>query len=159
MSYSANKSPSVSPDNVYASDDVARQLIKQKIAKNDYFDLDLKFTKNPNTGDISARRGSSSVKQSIKNLVLTENYEIPFKPEVGCSVKTLLFEPMDFVTEQRITDSIRTVIQNYEPRVEFLSVTVKAEHENYGYNITIVFSVNNSNEKETITTFLSSTRG
>tara|TARA_B000000609_G_C24177484_1_gene355182 strand:- start:2039 stop:2518 length:480 start_codon:yes stop_codon:yes gene_type:complete len=159
MSYSANKSPSVSPDNVYASDDVARQLIKQKRAKNDYFDLDLKFTKNPNTGDISARRGSSSVKQSIKNLVLTENYEIPFKPEVGCSVKSLLFEPMDFVTEQRITDSIKSVIQNYEPRVEFLTVTVKAEHENHGYNITIVFSVNNSNEKETITTFLSSTRG
>ena len=34
MSYSANKSPSVSTDNVYASDDVARQLVKQKLSKN-----------------------------------------------------------------------------------------------------------------------------
>tara|TARA_B000000557_G_scaffold224081_1_gene193525 strand:- start:8 stop:487 length:480 start_codon:yes stop_codon:yes gene_type:complete len=159
MSYSANKSPSVSPDNVYASDDVARQLINQKISKNNYYDLDLKFTKNPNTGDISARRGSSSVKQSIKSLVLTDFYEVPFKPEVGCSVKALLFEPMDIVTEQRITDSIKTVIQNYEPRVDFLTVTVKADFANYGYNVTIVFSVVNSNEKETISTFLSSTRG
>ena len=78
MSYSANKSPSVSTDNVYASDDVARQLVKQKLSKNEFYDLDLKFTKNPNTGDVSARRGSSSVKQSIKNLVLTDFYEIPF---------------------------------------------------------------------------------
>ena len=71
----------------------------------------------------------------------------------------MLFEPMDFVTEQRITDSIKTAIQNYEPRVEFLAVTAKADEINLGYNITIVFSLINSNEKETITTFLSSTRG
>ena len=159
MSYSSNKSPNVSTDNVYASDDVARQLINQKRAKNDYYDVDLKFTKNPNTGDVSARRGSSSVKQSIKKLILTDFYEIPFKPEVGCAVKSMLFEPMDFVTEQRITDSIKTAIQNYEPRVEFLAVTAKADEINLGYNITIVFSLINSNEKETITTFLSSTRG
>ena len=159
MSYSANKSPSVSTDNVYASDDVARQLVKQKLSKNEFYDLDLKFTKNPNTGDVSARRGSSSVKQSIKNLVLTDFYEIPFKPEVGCAVKSLLFEPMDIITEQRITDKIRAVIENYEPRVEFLSVKVKADAENHGYDITIVFGLVNSNERETISTFLSSTRG
>ena len=34
-----------------------------------------------------------------------------------------------------------------------------ADFANYGYNVTIVFSVVNSNEKETISTFLSSTRG
>ena len=159
MSYSANKSPNVSTDNVYASDDVARQLINQKRAKNDYYDVDVKFTKNPNTGDVSARRGSSSVKQSIKKLILTDFYEIPFKPELGCGIKSMLFEPMDFVTEERLKESIKTVIQNYEPRVDFLTVSVKADEINLGYNITIVFGLINNNEKETLSTFLSSTRG
>ena len=159
MAYSSTQGPSLNPDDVYASDDEARKLLNKKLDKNNYSDVDLKFTKNPNTGDISKRKGRSSVRQSIMNLVMTDYYEIPFKPEVGCGVKRLLFEPMDFVTERRIEEQITSVIQNFEPRAEFLQVNAVADNINLGYEITITFGIVNSTEKENITTFLSTTRG
>ena len=159
MAYSSTQSPGLNLDDIYASDDEARKLINKKLERNSYYDIDLKFTKNPNTGDISARKGRSSVRQSIMNLVLTDYYEITFKPEVCCGVKQLLFEPMDFVTERRIEESITNAIQNFEPRADFLEVRVKADQINLGYEITITFAIVNSTEKENITTFLSTTRG
>ena len=65
MAYSSTQGPSLNLDDIYASDDEARKLINKKLERNSYYDIDLKFTKNPNTGDISARKGRSSVRQSI----------------------------------------------------------------------------------------------
>ena len=60
MAYSSTQGPSLNPDDVYASDDEARKLLNKKLDKNNYSDVDLKFTKNPNTGDVSFRKGRSS---------------------------------------------------------------------------------------------------
>ena len=76
MAYSSTQGPSLNPDDVYASDDEARKLLNKKLDKNNYSDVDLKFTKNPNTGDVSFRKGRSSVRQSIMNLVMTDYYDM-----------------------------------------------------------------------------------
>ncbi len=159
MAYSNNQSDSNQYDDLYIQDDVARQLLDEKISKQQFSDIDLKFTKNPNTGDISKRRGANSVKQAIKNLILTEYYEKLFKPGIGSNIRKLLFEPIDFITATRLETSIRTVIENYEPRAIFLNVEVIPDAVNLGYTINVTFGIKNNAQKEVFTQFLNTVRG
>ena len=60
-----------------------------------YKDLDLDFTPHPVTGDIVQVKDSNSVKRGIKNILLTENQERLFQPEIGSGLKNLL--PLNIV--------------------------------------------------------------
>ena len=58
-------------------------------------DLDFDFTANPVTGDVATVKDATSVKRGIRNILLTENQERLFQPEIGSGLKNLLFEPND----------------------------------------------------------------
>ena len=45
-------------------------------------DLDLDFTAHPVTKDIVLKRDVEAVKRSIRNLILTNQYERPFQPTI-----------------------------------------------------------------------------
>ena len=140
------------------SDDEARKVRKARLEQTEFRDLNLQFLNNPNTGDVAIKTGSNAVKQSIKNLILTDKFERPFNPGIGSRIKDLLFEPNDIITEKLIEDEITSVINNQEPRAQLLGVSVKSEREGFGYDVKIVFSVVNENEPVTFTTFLEATR-
>ena len=57
----------------------------------DYLDIDLTFSKRP-SGDIYKKRDAAAVKQSIKNLLLTDYYEKPFQPFFGGNLRAMLFD-------------------------------------------------------------------
>ena len=61
-------------------------------------DLDLNFKIHPIRKDINKHSGEIAVINSVKNLVQTKHYEIPFQPDVGSNLQRLLFEPLDSVT-------------------------------------------------------------
>ena len=102
---------------------VAAQVSKDK--KNLYSDLNLFFQRNPN--DISPLRDIDAVRQSVKNLVLTNFFERPFHPELGSNVTALLFEPADQFTGIAIRDEIQKVVEEFEPRVNNVVVQVFAD--------------------------------
>ena len=68
----------------------------------DFSDLDLNFTIHPVKKDINKNLGALAVINSIKNLILTNNYERPFQPEIGSNVRRLLFENLDTLTASTI---------------------------------------------------------
>ena len=47
-----------------------------------YKDLALSFEKNANTKDVLQKKDVDAVKQSVRNLILTNHYERPFHPEI-----------------------------------------------------------------------------
>lgn len=96
--------------------------------------------------------------QSIKNLVLTEFYDMPFHPEVGCQVHGILFENMSSITAGSIRDSIWRVINNYEPRAEVETLTVNADFENKGYTVLLIIRVLGTIDPVTVAFFLTKTR-
>ena len=55
-----------------------------------FSDLLISFAKNSFTDDVSSVKNDNSIKQAIKNLVLTTPGEKPFQPLVGSKVKDLL---------------------------------------------------------------------
>ena len=56
-----------------------------------FSDLDIDFTANPVTGDVVKVKDANSVKRGIKNILLTENTERLFQPQIGSGLKNLLY--------------------------------------------------------------------
>ena len=93
----------------------------------EYTDLNLSFSKHPVTGDVARLQGADAVKRSVKNLVMTNFYERPFQPSLGCGVYQTLFEPMTTITAQKLQTIITEAIEAYEPRVKLNGVIVKLD--------------------------------
>lgn len=161
MSTTATETDVVSSNDNFVNlrDTEALALLNKRLKLTQFQDLDLKFTRNPNTGDLMLRTGGNAVKQAIKNLILTDYYERPFQPGIGSGIRQMLFEPADFISERRIEDEIRSTIENFEPRAEVLNVQAKARFDGHGYDVAIVFNTKNSTEPITFTTFLERARG
>jgi len=121
-------------------------------------DIDLNFTAHPVTGDVAIKYDEAAIKQSVRNLILTQNYERPFHSEVGSQVLASLFEPAGPQTTIMIQRSIENVIANFEPRAQLISVTVTPNIDGNEYNIYIVFKVINTESPVTITFTLKRTR-
>lgn len=109
-----------------------------------YADIDAVFAPNPATGDISLRRNEAAVKSSIKNLVLTRNYERPFDSSIGSQVYQLLFEPLDYTTTVILSEMITQTITNHEPRVDLLGVEVTPNEDKNELSINIMFRIKNT---------------
>ena len=106
-----------------------------------YSDFDLAFKPHPNTGDITTLYDINAVKQSVKNLVLTNRGERPFAPNLGCDITGLLFEPADAFTAVSIKDAIRLTLDSYEPRVKIINIVVTPDQDNNRYAVEIEFQI------------------
>lgn len=127
-------------------------------ANKRYRDIDLSFAPHPVTGDVSKKLGENAVSQSIKNLILTEFYDVPFHPEIGCQVHGLLFENITSITAGLVKDSIRDVINNYEPRAEILDLDVDPDGSEQGYIIFLKIKVLGTLEPIDVQFFLTRSR-
>lgn len=123
-----------------------------------FSDLDLNFTKHPVTNDVSMKFDEEAIKQSVKNLVLTQNYERPFHSEIGSQVRGLLFEPAmpmaTFLLKKAITDTI----VNFEPRVRLIEVYVNFQPDSNSIEVTIEFVIINTVRPLTVSFILKRTR-
>jgi phage baseplate assembly protein W len=77
----------------------------------------------------------------VRNLVLTNFYEVPFDPYKGSNIRALLFENADSYTAMAINKEITRVIAQYEPRVNVSVVNVIDQADINSYAITINFNV------------------
>ena len=120
----------------------------------DYSDLDLDFLPHPTTGDVLIKTGEAAIKRSVRNLILTNFYEKPFRPGIGSGAIKLLFENATPLTATFLKNAIMEVIRNYEPRVEMIDVNVIFDYDNNGYSATMQYVILNRNLPVTTTIFL-----
>ena len=121
-------------------------------------DLDLNFTIHPVRKDINKHKSELAVINSIKNLISTNHYEVPFQPELGCNVRKLLFEPLDMVTSTLIEREIIETINNFEPRASVSKVIVKPDFDNNGFKVELLFQIINRTDPVAIKFFLERVR-
>jgi phage baseplate assembly protein W len=123
-----------------------------------FTDLNLLFSPHPYTRDVLTLKNEDAIKASIKNLILTKNFERLFHPEIGCQVNSLMFENLDNATLASIKYTIENVIKNFEPRVTLTDVTVKDDPDVNAVAIVITFLIGNSLQPVTVTTTLNRVR-
>lgn len=108
-----------------------------------YSDFMINFDLNPITGYLAKLTNEDSVKQALKNLVLTNRGERFYNSFIGSRVSSLLFEPIDSVTQTSIENEIKETILNNEPRVDLIDIKAIPDFDNNAYNIKIIFSLIN----------------
>ena len=123
-----------------------------------YTDLDFNFVRHPRSGDTSTRSDEEAIKQSIRNLVMTRNYERPFRSYLGSQVNALLFEPTTPLLGAMMERAITDVINNFEPRAELLNVSCVVSPENNSMYVTITFKIRNTESPISVNLILERTR-
>ena len=121
-------------------------MVQKVTRRNDYSDLDLDFIAHPTTGDVVKKTGVDAIKRSVRNLILTNFYDRPFRSYIGSNAQKILFDNINIFTATFLRDAIAEVITNFEPRAELLEVYVSALPDENAYSATIVFSVINSTQ-------------
>lgn len=120
----------------------------------DYKDLDLDFFRAKTSNDVSMKVGEEAIKRSVRNLVMTNYYDRPFRPNVGGHVRKLLFDNVTPLTAGFIKDAISEVINNYEPRVKVTDVNVNLDPDRNGFNVLIQYIILNRQQPVTANFFL-----
>jgi phage baseplate assembly protein W len=123
-----------------------------------FSDLDMGFQAHPVSKDVSKKYDENAIKQSIKNLILTKNYERPFQSNIGSQVQNLLFEPFTPVLSAMIKRSIENTITAFEPRANLLDVSVLVSPDNNAIYVTIKFAIVNTTTPISVDLFLERTR-
>jgi phage baseplate assembly protein W len=113
-------------------------------------DLDLSLTLHPIRKDIVPLKDDNAIKNSVKNLLITNFYERPFNQDIGANLRALLFEPADSITRIALRDNIRRVIRKYEPRVAIKGIDINYHDDSNSYNITVVFKIKEFDTDESV---------
>tara|TARA_Y100001937_G_scaffold109383_1_gene153968 strand:- start:695 stop:1117 length:423 start_codon:yes stop_codon:yes gene_type:complete len=92
--------------------------------KDSFADLDFNFTAHPVTEDIVTKKDANAIRQSVKNILLTNHYERPFKPNFGSNLRGMLFEANDPLMGHRIKESIVNALSVLEPRIGRVAVDI-----------------------------------
>lgn len=123
-----------------------------------FSDLDFNFTAHPVTKDVTRKYDEEAIKQSIKNLVMTQNYERPFHSEIGSMVRGLLFEPTTPMLPIMLKRAITDTIVNFEPRVILNDVIVRFVPDSNEIAVTIEFTIINTTRPVVVNLVLERTR-
>ena len=126
-------------------------------ARRWYTDIDLNLTAHPNSKDLTLKQDVESVKRSLRNIMLTNKYERPFKPNFGANLRGLLFELADDITKYEMRNQIIEAIQDYEPRVKIDEIYLNQDRANRMY-VNIHFGVRGVREPQEIEVILQRVR-
>ena len=118
-----------------------KKPVPVSLKKITYRDFDLQFRRHPSTGKLLIKKEDEAVKQALKNLILTNHYERPFRPEFGGNVRARLFDLFTSFTQADFENLILNAIENYEPRaiVDNSSVNVIENPDGNSMTINIRF--------------------
>lgn len=125
--------------------------------KRKYSDIDLDFLPTL-SGKLSKKTDAAAVRQSVKNIILSNNYEKPFNLFYGGDITGMLFELNDPFVEEEIRENIIRQIEFYEPRAEIREIIVENQIDDYEINVSVEFLVISTNEVVRFNTNLSRLR-
>ena len=123
-----------------------------------YSDIDLSFAVNTSTGDIFKKKDAAAVKQSVKNILQTNRFEKPFKPDFGADIRGLLFELADDDSEADLKEQITGAINRFEPRANIQKLEVKFTVDQNTVRVKLEFKILSIDETVSLETTVSRLR-
>tara|TARA_Y100000004_G_scaffold174432_1_gene213161 strand:+ start:323 stop:724 length:402 start_codon:yes stop_codon:yes gene_type:complete len=104
-------------------------------------DISMTFQSNPLNNDLIGLKNENAIARSVRNIVFTLPGEKFFDENFGSKVTKSLFENIDDISASLIQEEITTSLENYEPRVELVSVKAYPDVDNNSFDVTIVYRV------------------
>ena len=104
-------------------------------------DISLSFEPHPVSQDLKILKNESAIRKSVRNIVQTIPTERHFDPLFGSDVYNSLFDFVDFGTASNIQDQIRVALDNFEPRIANVDVSVDAQPDTNAFEITIIYDI------------------
>ena len=113
-----------------------------------YSDFDINFVAHPISGDIAIKRDSDAIKRSVRNIILTNHYERPFKPNFGANIRRLLFENIGVGITNKTAKKIAKALMILDPRIS----NVRFDIQNIGneMKVTIYYRIVNTERQQDI---------
>lgn len=94
-----------------------------------YKDIEFSLKKNE-YNDAKLIEDVQSVKQSVRNILMTNKGELHYFPQFGCNIRKYLFEKVNPLTILAIKDEVDFAIRNFEPRVTMIRTDVYEDEYN-----------------------------
>ena len=111
------------------------------MASRAFKDINLSFKRHPVTNDVVVIRDEDAIKRSVKNIIFTILGEKPFEPNFGSIINNALFELDTTLNQIRISDEIKNSLENYEPRIAGISVSVSIYPDSNELNCTVQYDI------------------
>ena len=104
-------------------------------------DISMSFQVNPLNNDLIGLKNANAIARSVKNIVFTVPGEKFFNENFGSDISESLFENINEISAAAIEDQIRLSIENYEPRVELISVKAIPNYDNNQFDAVITYNI------------------
>ena len=109
------------------------------MASRAFKDINLSFKRHPVTNDVVTIRDEDAIKRSVKNIIFTILGEKPFEPDFGSVMNQSLFDLNTNLSEIRVSDEIKASLDNYEPRINNIDVSVSILADSNEMNCTVQY--------------------
>ena len=111
-----------------------------KISRS-FKDISLSFARHPVTNDVTVLKNEDAIKKSVINLCRTRLTERFFNDTLGTSIEGYMFELADDEISGPIEEEVKTLLKNYEQRIELREVVVDANTSENSLNVTIKYYI------------------
>jgi len=115
-------------------------MAEQRISRS-FKDISLSFVPHPVTKDLQILKNENAIRRSVRNIVETIPTERFFNSLLGSDVRNSLFEFVDFGTASVIENQILVAIENFESRVENVTVEVNPLPDENSFDVTVTFDI------------------
>ena len=115
-------------------------MAKQRTSRA-FKDISLSFSPHPVTKDLPVLLNERAIVRSVRNLVETIPTERFFNPVLGSEVRESLFDFVDYGTASVIQQQIEITLENFEPRIDNVSVEVFPRPDLNEFEVTVFFNI------------------
>lgn len=102
-------------------------------------------------GRLELVSADQDIQQSIAIILGTRPGERVMRPEFGCDVSDLIFEPRDAILVGKIRSSVTRALARWEPRIEVIDVSPALDAESDGrVLVTIEYQIKATHDQRSI---------
>lgn len=102
-------------------------------------------------GKLALTANENEISQAIRIIINTSPGERVMRPDFGCRIHELVFEPNDEETKAMAMRYVREAISRWEPRVNLTNVVVRGDDDNIGrLNIEVNYTIKGDHDPRSL---------
>ena len=111
-----------------------------------YKDLEVPIFKQDSQFDVDAIFDAAAVLNSFRNIFEWRKGERILNQEFGNPIIPYIYEPINEITAAKISESIRSAVIKWEPRISITDITIIPNEDENEYRIEITYSIPSLNQ-------------